>query len=139
MLLLLTIMKRAVINQNYKNKVRVNGENTLYILDILKKNIKERDKENFLYKGKNSDIFIINENIISSVGNSVLYKSGGEFYLIKFNKPKLLISSSQTPEGFRRYDNLAFLDSLEFQIRNSILFVKYEINGNITEQVINLK
>ncbi|MCP1226619.1 hypothetical protein [Sebaldella sp. S0638] len=139
MLLLLTFMKRAVIIQNYKNKVRVNSENTLYILDILKKNIKERDKENFLYKEKNSNIFIINENIISSVGNSILYKSGGEFYLIKFNKPKMLISSAKTPEGFLRHDNLAFLDSLEFQIRNSILFVKYEINGNITEQVINLK
>ena len=44
-LLLLTFMKRAVIIQNYKAKVKTSGENTLYLFDILKKNIKERDRE----------------------------------------------------------------------------------------------
>ena len=107
MLLLLTFMKRAVIIQNYKNKVMVNAETTLYILDILKKNIKESDKENFLYKGKNSDIFIINENIISSVGNSVLYKSGGASSLLTPTKPQKQKTKTKKPKGYRRHDNLA--------------------------------
>ena len=138
-LLLLTFMKRAVIIQNYKTKVRITGENTLYLLDVLKKNIKEREKEEFLYKGKNSNFLIINGDTISDIGDSVLYKSEGEFFLIKFTKPKLLISSAETPEGFKRHDTLAILDLVEFRIKNNILFIIYEINGSITEQVINLK
>ena len=138
-LLLLTFMKRAVILQNYKAKARITGENTFYLFDILKKNIKERDKAKFLYKGKNSNFFIINNTEISDTGSSVLYKSGGEFYLIKFNKPKLLISSAETPENFKKHDTVASLSSLEFHTKNNILFITYEINGNITEQVINLK
>ena len=138
-LLLLTFMKRAVIIQNYKAKVKTSGENTLYLFDILKKNIKERDREKFLYKGKSSDFFIMNENEIFDTGNSVLYKSGKEFYLIKFSNMKLLVSSAETPNGFKKHDTLANLDSLVFRINNDLLFVTYEINGNKTEQVINLK
>ena len=139
LLLLFTFMKRIVIIQNYKTKVRTAGENTLYLFDILKKNIKERDKEEFSYKGKNSDFFIINENEVSDIGSSLLYKTDGEFHLIKFSKPKLLISSSQTPESFKKHDTLAKLDSLVFQTKNDLLLVIYEINGNTAEQVINLK
>ena len=139
LLLLFTFMKRIVIIQNYKTKVRTAGENTLYLFDVLKKNIKERDKEKFLYKGKKSNFFIINENGVSDTGNSLLYKADGEFYLIKFNKPKLLISSSQTPESFKKYDTLAKLDSLVFRTKNDLLLIIFEINGNTTEQVINLK
>ena len=139
LLLLLTFMKRAVIIQNYKTMVRTAGENTIYLFDILKKNIKERDKEKFLYKGKNSNFFIINENEVSDTGNSLLYRTGGEFYLMKFSKSKLLISSGQTPENFKKYDTLAKLDSLTFQTKNDLLLIICEINGNITEQVINLK
>ena len=51
LLLLFTFMKRIIIIQNYKTKVRTAGENTLYLFDVLKKNIKERDKEKFLYNG----------------------------------------------------------------------------------------
>ena len=139
LLLLFTFMKRIIIIQNYKTKVRTAGENTLYLFDILKKNIKERDKEEFSYKGKNSDFFIINENEVSDIGSSLLYKTDGEFHLIKFSKPKLLISSSQTPESFKKHDTLAKLDSLVFQTKNDLLLVIYEINGNTAEQVINLK
>ena len=139
LLLLLTFMKRAVIIQNYKTAVRTTGENTLYLFDILKKSIKERDKEKFLYKGKNSNFFIINENEVSDVGNSLLYRTGGEFRLMKFSKSKLLISSGQTPENFKKHDTLAKLNSLTFQTKNDLLLIIYEINGNTTEQVINLK
>ena len=139
LLLLFTFMKRIIIIQNYKTTVRTAGENTLYLFDILKKNIKERDKEEFSYKGKNSDFFIINENEVSDIGSSLLYKTDGEFHLIKFSKPKLLISSSQTPENFKKHDTLAKLDSLVFQTKNDLLLVIYEINGNTAEQVINLK
>ena len=139
LLLLFTFMKRIIIIQNYKTTVRTAGENTLYLFDILKKNIKERDKEEFSYKGKNSDFFIINENEVSDIGSSLLYKTDGEFHLIKFSKPKLLISSSQTPESFKKHDTLAKLDSLVFQTKNDLLLVIYEINGNTAEQVINLK
>ena len=139
LLLLFTFMKRIIIIQNYKTAVSTAGENTLYLFDVLKKNIKERDKEKTLYKGKNSNFFIINGNGISDTGSSLLYKAGGEFYLIKFSKPKLLISSSQTPESFKKYDTLAKLDSLVFQAKNDLLLIIYEINGSTTEQVINLK
>ena len=139
LLLLFTFMKRIIIIQNYKTTVRTAGENTLYLFDVLKKNIKERDKEEFSYKGKNSNFFIINENEVSDIGSSLLYKTDGEFHLIKFSKPKLLISSSQTPESFKKHDTLAKLDSLVFQTKNDLLLVIYEINGNTAEQVINLK
>ena len=139
LLLLFTFMKRIIIIQNYKTTVRTAGENTLYLFDILKKNIKERDKEEFSYKGKNSDFFIINENEVSDIGSSLLYKTDGEFHLIKFSKPKLLISSSQTPESFKKHDTLAKLDSLVFQTKDDLLLIIYEINGSTTEQVINLK
>ena len=125
LLLLFTFMKRIIIIQNYKTTVRTAGENTLYLFDILKKNIKERDKEEFSYKGKNSDFFIINENEVSDIGSSLLYKTDGEFHLIKFSKPKLLISSSQTPESFKKHDTLAKLDSLVFQTKNDLLLVIY--------------
>ena len=81
----------------------------------------------------------MNENEIFDTGNSVLYKSGKEFYLIKFSNMKLLVSSAETPNGFKKHDTLANLDSLVFRIKNDLLFVTYEINGNKTEQVINLK
>ena len=139
LLLLFTFMKRIIIIQNYKTTVRTAGENTLYLFDVLKKNIKERDKEEFSYKGKNSDFFIINENEVSDIGSSLLYKTDGEFHLIKFSKPKLLISSSQTPESFKKHDTLAKLDSLVFQTKDDLLLIIYEINGSTTEQVINLK
>ena len=90
-------------------------------------------------KEKKSNFFIINENGVSDTGNSLLYKADGEFYLIKFNKPKLLISSSQTPESFKKYDTLAKLDSLVFRTKSDLLLIIFEINGNTTEQVINLK
>lgn len=138
-LLLFSFMKKAVIIQNYKSKVRINGENTFYLLDVLKKNIKERNKEKFLYKGKSSDFFIINGSEISNVGNSILYKNNEEFFLIKFSKPRLLISSSKTLQSFKKHNTLAKLDSLAFQAKNDMLLITYKINGSLTEQVINLK
>ena len=132
-------MKRAVIVQSYKIKTRITDENTFYIFDILKKNIKERDKEKFQYKGETSNFFILNEKKIANTGNTAFYKFNKEFYQIKFHDSKLRISSAETPKDFKKYDTLATLDSLIFQSENNLLFITYEINGKITEQVINLK
>lgn len=139
MLLLLTFIKRAALIQSYKTRVRTAGENTFYFFDMIKKNIKERDKETFLYKGKNSDFFIINNNEISNTGDTVLYRSKGQFYQIKFFDGKFLISSAETPGNFKKNDTLAVLDLVTFQAENELLFITYKINKKIIRQVINIK
>ena len=58
LLLLFTFMKRIIIIQNYKIKVRTAGENTLYLFDVLKKTLKKEIKKNFYIKGKNQ-IFLL--------------------------------------------------------------------------------
>ena len=139
MLLLLTFIKRAALIQSYKTRVRTASENTFYFFDMIKKNIKERDKETFLYKGKNSDFFIINNNEISNTGDTVLYRSKGQFYQIKFFDGKFLISSAETPGNFKKNDTLAVLDLVTFQAENELLFITYKINKKIIRQVINIK
>ena len=106
MLLLLTFMKRAVLIQDYKDKSRSAGENTRYIFDLFKKNIKEREKEFFSYNGKNLNIFVnmkltIKKEILLDAINKVSKAISTKNLIpvlagIKFelNKKKLVLTAS---------------------------------------------
>ncbi len=59
MLLLIVFLKRVLIIQNYKSKTLVISENEMNITDLVRKRIKERDKDLFSYDGKKSNLFII--------------------------------------------------------------------------------
>ena len=58
MLLLIVFLKRVLIIQNYKSKTLTISENEMNITDLLRKRIKERDKELFSFDGKKADLFL---------------------------------------------------------------------------------
>lgn len=137
MILLFSFLKRILLIQNYKVKTLIISENSLSIFDILKKHIKERDRENFIYNNKKGNIFITNDKNTDNKG--IIYKIDNIYYQIKFQKPKVLISSANEIHGFKRWETLMKLDSINFNLKNKLLIITYKIEDKIIEQVINIR
>ena len=139
MLLLIVFLKRVLIIQNYKSKTLIISENEMNITDLLRKRIKERDKELFSFDGKKADLFLIKDNKLNDNGDEILLKYENKFNGLKYKDHKLLISSGEGLGDFKKWDTLAKLDNLNFVLKNDLLIVTYLIKDNKIDEVINLK
>ncbi len=139
MLLLIVFLKRVLIIQNYKSKTLTISENEMNITDLLRKRIKERDKELFSFDGKKADLFLIKENKLNDNGDEILLKYENKFNALKYKDHKLLISSGENLGDFKKWDTLAKLDNLNFLLKKDLLIINYLIKDNKIDEVINLK
>lgn len=137
MILLFFFLKRVLLIQNYKGKIIIINENSLNVFEVLKKHIKERDRENFTYNNEKGNIFVINDKNINSAG--IIYKNDNVYYQIKFRKPKVLISSADEINGFKRWETIMKLENINFNLKDELLIITYNAEGKITDQVINIR
>lgn len=136
LVLLSIFLKRVLIIQNYKSKTLSANENSYYILDVIKENIKNRNMEDFSYKNMKNNIFILNNN---NLEKSLLYRTDNTYTQIKFKYPKLLISNSDELNNFKKWSTLAQLDNINFYLKENILIITYDIENKKIEQVVNIK
>ena len=137
--LLLVFLERIQIIQNYKTKSHVYSENNTNIISFIKKSIKERDKEEFLFQKETSDFFLLDDENINSQGNTILFKINGRFLKIKFKDKRITASSSDNLHDFKKQDLLGITDFLEFKLEDSLLIICYRHESKEKQEVINIK
>lgn len=139
MLMLIVFLKRILIIQKYEFKTFSISENQMNITDLLRKRIKERDKNLFFYNGKKANFFLIKDNKIIDNGNEILLKYENKFHSLKFKDNKLLISSAEDLGEFKRWEVLAKLENLDFLLKKDLLILSYLKKNKKIDEVINIK
>ncbi|MBP9477991.1 MAG: hypothetical protein KBF12_05160 [Sebaldella sp.] len=139
MLMLIVFLKRILIIQKYEFKTFSISENQMNITDLLRKRIKERDKNLFFYNEKKANLFLIKDNKIIDNGNEILLKYENKFHSLKFKDNKLLISSAENLGEFKRWEVLARLENLNFLLKKDLLILSYLKKKKKIDEVINIK
>lgn len=139
MLILIIFLKRILIVQKYEVKTYSISENQMNIADLLRKRIKERDKNFFSYNGEKANLFLIKNNKITDNGDEILLKYENKFHALKFKDNKLLISSAENLGEFKRWDVLAKLENLNLLLKKDLLILTYLKKNKKIDEVINIK
>lgn len=123
-------LKRTVIIEKGKKEDRIIYENLHFVADKITEDIKNRDREDFLYETASDNIHISH--------NTLLLKKEGKFYKLEYGKGKLYVSDGNNIADLGKRTVVGKYDTVEFKKTDKLLIIILKYKNNTEIKVLNL-
>lgn len=124
-------LKEIVIIENYKKNSYRSDETVNIILDKVIKDIKERDKAKFYYRGDKKNIHLN--------GESIVYKKDKIIYKLDIINNGIYISDGKKASELGKRSNLSRYSEINWELIDDLLIINVVENGKTIQKVLNVK
>lgn len=106
-------------------------ENVFYILDKIILDIKNRDRQNFIYNSLSTNLYFFQ--------NFLIFRKEKIYYKLEFENKKLYISDSLNGENFGNRTVVGKYDEIKFEKIDNLIKINIKYNEKDITKLVNLR